>query len=141
MPFCPTCESNSRVGAHSFHKDHLVRQIIGLKQNYFIVSRQCICYDCKIKHDQLKNEMMLLDGNVNTTKLPQHIFMGYNEETLSLLPYGYGLHFPAFLSHRSGLDKGIIDLMRPLVDTGTRLHSFYQLLKELHTEKYYALMI
>ena len=63
--------------------------------------------------------------------------MGYNKETVSLLPNGYGLYFPSFLSHRSGLDKSVLDLMRPLFDNGLRVEAFYNLLKELHTKEYY----
>jgi hypothetical protein len=38
-----------------------------------------------------------------------YTFMGYNHLSLPLLPYGIGACFPAFLTHRSGLDKQVSD--------------------------------
>lgn len=84
---------------------------------------------------------MLLDRNIDKLKLLQYIFIGYNNKTLNLLLYRYRLQFPIFLSHRSRLDKEIINLLWPLIDSGTRLNSFYNLLKELYIKKYYSKII
>ena len=51
-----------------------------------------------------------MDKDDNARKV-QHIFMGNKDETIALLPYGYGLYFPEILSYRSGFDKSVIDLM------------------------------
>ena len=67
--------------------------------------------------------------------------MDYNNETLSLLPHGCSLQFPAFLIWKSGLDKMVLDLIQPLVDCGTRINVFHKLLKELHEEEYYYNLI
>ena len=54
MPFFPFCETNKHVGTHSFHEKHPARRIEDLKRNYFIMSRQHTCHECKRKHEQEK---------------------------------------------------------------------------------------
>jgi hypothetical protein len=39
--------------------------------------------------------------------------MGCNTDVLTWLPDGKGGEFPAFLTHESGLDNLIVDLMQP----------------------------
>ena len=87
--------------------------------------------------------MGLSANNANNNRLQEksHTFMGYNQKSLPLLPYGYGTHFPAFLTHRSGVDIALIDLMRPLVDSGCRIESLHNLVKELYFKNYSKLMI
>ena len=46
----------------------------------------------------------------------QYTFMGWEQRSIAYLPFGYGEYFPAFLTYRSGVDKGVIHLMRPLFD-------------------------
>ena len=62
--------------------------------------------------------------------------MGWNKKSLDLMPYGYGEKFPAFLTHRAGVDKILLDIMRPAFDKGMRPHAFAGLLLELHSKKY-----
>ena len=50
--------------------------------------------------------------------------MGYIEETMSLLPNCYNLYFPAFLNHKNGVDKTIVDFKRPLIDNRIRVSAF-----------------
>ena len=52
------------------------------------------------------------------------------------LPYGHGDLFPAFFTHRSGVDKDIIDLMRPLFNKGVRPEAFSTILLELQSKEY-----
>ena len=59
-----------------------------------------------------------------------------NPECLPLYPFGRGDHFPAFLTHRGGVKKSIIDLMRPLFNCGVKPNRFANLLKELHAKKH-----
>ena len=89
----------------------------------------------------MRNDALVIDGNIEKTKLKQFIFMGHNKETISLLPNGHGLQFPAFLTHKNGVDKTIIDLMRPLVDNGVRISAFATAIKELHCKEYFKKMI
>jgi len=51
-------------------------------------------------------------------KVRPYTFMSYNAMSVALLEDGLGEYFPAYLSHRSGCDKCVIDLMRPLFDKG-----------------------
>ena len=55
--------------------------------------------------------------------------------TIDLLPNGCGFFFPVIVSHRSVLDKSVIDRMKPLFDNRLHVESFYKLLKELHTKE------
>ena len=50
----------------------------------------------------------------------QYTFMAWDQRILPLYADGRGSEFPAFLTKRSGVDLGIIDLCRPLIDKGTR---------------------
>ena len=38
--------------------------------------------------------------------------MGWDTESLVLMPHGYGDLFPAFLTPRAGVDKAVLDWMR-----------------------------
>ena len=75
-----------------------------------------------------------MDKDDNARKV-QHIFMGNKDETIALLPYGYGLYFPEILSYRSSNDKSVIDIVTPLFDNGLHVEAFYKLLKELCTKE------
>ena len=44
MPFCGACRSNENVGAHGFRDNHFSRTVIGLKENYYLISRRYICH-------------------------------------------------------------------------------------------------
>ena len=66
----------------------------------------------------------------------QYTFMGYNSKVLRSFPFGFEQEFPAFLTHRAGVDLSIIDLMRPLFDKGVRPTALSDLLLELHAKKY-----
>ena len=62
--------------------------------------------------------------------LEAHTLIGHDQRSLPLLLYGYGMKFPAFLTHRSGVDVNMIDLIRPLIESGFRINSVHKLLKE-----------
>jgi len=70
-----------------------------------------------------------------------YTFMGYNHRSLMLLPYGLGASFPAYLTHHSGLDKQVIDLMVSLFDKGIRPESLSSTLLELHSKRYWRLFL
>jgi hypothetical protein len=69
-------------------------------------------------------------------KKVQCTFMGHNSDVLTQLPDGKGDEFPAVLAHQSGLDKIIVELMRPLHDKGLRPHALLDTLMELHSKKH-----
>ena len=135
---CPTCNSSDRVGPHCWHQNHIGRRVIGLENCYFVLSRRYICLDCRDTHHDrvraasavLNQEPILID---DTTEDAPYTFMGYDRAVLTQLPHGRGDEFPAFFMHRSGVDKRIISLMRPLFNYGVRPDSFAKMLLELHT--------
>ena len=63
----------------------------------------------------------------------QYSFMGFDQHSIAYLPFGYGEYFPAFLTYRSGVDKGVIHLMRPLFDAGVRLLTVMSQNCKVHT--------
>ena len=120
MPCCPNCCSNGEVGFHGWRDSHHGRRITNMNTNYFVLSRRYVCHDCQASAMLVKKAAMLIfedhgmqvieddDHNI----FPSYTFMGWDKASLSYLPYGYGDIFPAFLTHRSGVDKHIVDLMR-----------------------------
>ena len=117
MPCC----SNGKMGFHGWRDSHHGRRITDMNTNYFALSRRYVCHGCKASAMLVKKEAMLIledhgmqvieeddDHNI----FPSYTFMGWYKASLSYLPYGYGDIFPAFLTHRSGVDKHIVDLMR-----------------------------
>ena len=62
--------------------------------------------------------------------------MGWNAASNNLLPYSKGDEFPAFLTWRAAVDKGLIDLMRPLFDFGVRPEQFSNLILEQHAKEH-----
>ena len=63
-------------------------------------------------------------------------FMGWNKQSLPLLADGRGDLFPAFSTRKAGVDKLLIDMMRPLFDSGIRPEKFSDILLELHSKKH-----
>ena len=66
----------------------------------------------------------------------QYNFMGWNSQSLPLLPLGRGTEFPAFLSWKAGLGRTVVDMMRPLFDKGFKPESFSNMILELHTAEF-----
>lgn len=141
MPCCPNCKTNKDVGVHGFHDKHFGRMIVGLHENYYAISRRYNCRCCKQKRAELKRavevyaEQSEVNVSVGEVKL-RYTFMGWNSQSLPLFPDGRGDEFPAFLTWKAGVDKELIDLMRPLFDAGVRLERFSKLLLELHSKRH-----
>ena len=57
------------------------------------------------------------------------------------LPRCVGLHFPAILTRKLGLDTSIIDLMRPSLDAGMKVNAFRDMIAELHSKEHLRLAI
>jgi hypothetical protein len=62
--------------------------------------------------------------------------MGYNLMPRCRLPFGLGLSFPAFFTHRSAVDMSVIDVMRAFFDKGIQPESFAESMLELHSKKH-----
>jgi hypothetical protein len=68
-------------------------------------------------------------------------FMGWDSESLPHMAYGRGERFPAILSHRSGVDKGLLNLLRAVINRGVRPETFSDIITELHSLDYFGQMI
>jgi hypothetical protein len=121
MPCCPTCESNIAVRPHCWRDNHFGRRVCDLGTHYFAMSRRYICRTCQAQADDLADD-------------EHYTFMGWNRKSLELLPFGYGDEFPAHLTWKGGVDKQILDLMRPLFNKGFRPESFSRTMLELHSK-------
>ena len=79
------------------------------------------------------SEILLSVKEVNGNRIQDKsfTFMVHNQKLLPLLLCVYGMYLPSFLMHRSGEEIALVYLMRPLVDSGCRIESFYKLAKEL----------
>ena len=155
MPKCPVCRSSEHVGNNGFRDNHYGRRVVALDHDYYCLSRRYRCRACEQKAKEQKAEELKkkaedaagatpgLEVVVHVTEtvkpLEEHryTFMAWNRTTLELYPYGYGSEFPAFLTHRAGVDRIIVDLMRPLFDKGLRPHALADTILELHAKQYH----
>ena len=53
IPFCPTCKSDENVKKHGFNKTHIAREVVGLTENYFVMTRRYRCSCCLDKRREL----------------------------------------------------------------------------------------
>lgn len=126
-PPCVSCKSNSRVARHRCFQRCPSRVVVGIERTYHIMTWQYICHGCK-QWNKEKGD--------SSEQGRQYTFMGYNTDVLPRIPDGIGEQFPAVLTYRSGLDKKVIRLLRPLLDHGMRPEAISNLLLELHSLKY-----
>jgi hypothetical protein len=139
MPSCPCCKSKSRVTIHGFQPKHYGRIVVGLAETYYIISRRYRCEGCREKNEALKRSIRLAfqSGSVvEIEKSHQYTFMAWNDHSLPLLPRSLSLEFPAFLTHKSGIDKEVLNIMFPLINKGVRPQAISDMLLELHSKKY-----
>eukprot|EP00956_Cyclotella_meneghiniana_P003609 scaffold4428_cov57-Cyclotella_meneghiniana.AAC.1 len=138
-PFCPTCKCNSHVSIRACHSNHIGRLIIGLTQNYHVLTVQYKCGQCEEKKKQLVREAIATaaaTGEPQPKVKYQYTFMGWDPESLPLTAYGCGDEFPALLSPRAGIDKTLVDMMRAEFDKGTRPEAFSNMILELHAKEH-----
>ena len=142
MPCCPNCKRNSSVGAHAFRDNHFGRVVVNLTESYYVVSRRYICHDCKRNAQQTKKDIedSAQEKGFNVVASASadlnYTFMGWDKRILPLFENGRGALFPAFLTWRAGVDKSVIDFMRPLYDAGVRPERLSDLLLELQSKKF-----
>ena len=144
-PVCPNCDTNCNVSFHAWRSNHYGRKIIGMKENYFTLSRRYKCSKCYEDHIKWKSDIQRVATEQGAriefvgdeqAQSKNYTFMAWNSRSLQMMPYSYGEKFPAVLSHRSGLDKLVVDLMRPLFDKGVRPEALSNVLLELHSKQY-----
>jgi len=142
MPCCPNCKiGHPRVGPHGFRDNHAGRVVVHLKETYYVISRRYICHECK---REVKKAKQVLEQNAAERGLEcemkdserNYTFMGWDKRILPLFKRGKGELFPAVLSWKAGVDKLLVDLMRPLLDGGFRPERFSDLLLELHSKEF-----
>lgn len=145
LPPCVECHSAAEVGPHAFRENHFGRRICGLNTHYFAMSRRYCCSGCKQNAMEVKQAakeraeaagLSIKEMQESADAKPQYTFMGYDARSRARLPHGYGDEFPAFLTHRGGVDLLVIDLMRPLFNKGLRPEACSATLLELHTKAY-----
>ena len=140
MPPCPICKTSERVGFHCWRNNHPGRRICAMDTHYFAISRRYKCHTCAGQAAAMKAAAVAAaavaapslavveaDGEVDDAALDDeealyYTFMAWHQASRPLLPFWYGDEFPAFLTHRSGLDLAVLDLQRPLFDAGVRLN-------------------
>ena len=137
MPFCACCRQNNKVKVHGWRDNHFGRVVIALYGHYYVVSRRYRCVGCLEAivgaRQVAENAGAAVEEDFSEK---QYTFMGYNEESRELLPFGFGNDFPAFFTHRCAVDKTVIDLMRPLFVRGIRPSQMRDLLLELATKQH-----
>ena len=138
-PPCPCCKSARRVGVHAWRDNHFGRRICDLTSHYFVMTCRYICHACQQDHAQVKAAAVRAGLQISDDPMvpPPYTFMGYDAGSTALLPHGHGLTFPAYLTHRGGVDKIIVNLMRPCFDGGLRPHGMSRMLLELHTQEHH----
>lgn len=145
MPACGKCCSNSQVGNNGFQNNHFGRRVVALDHDYYCLSRRYRCKKCEGKMKEIKKriEERAVEYNIAIhveTEIHdqrKYTFMAWNRKTLELYPHGIGLKFPAFLTHKSGVDRLLLDTMRPLFDKGLRPGALADTILELHAKRYH----
>ena len=131
-PPCPTCKSDKDVSSWGFNSDHVARLVIGLKENYYVMTRRYKCSGCEKR--KLELEKGLQTGE--KVKLPKYTFMGWDPKSLPLMAFGCGDEFPAFLTWKAALDMSLVDMMRAEFAKGIRPETFSNSILEYHAKHY-----
>jgi len=144
MPACPNCKCNSKVQLHA-HADvrDFGRRVTAEHTHYYVASRRYKCTKCEAQAAASKAAALAMKaargraaaGRVSVEMVSQ-TFTGYNSVSLDLLPHGWGELFPAFLTKRAGLDKGLVYLMELLLPAGIRANKLAKIIRALHTVRH-----
>ena len=131
-PFCPTCHRDDDVKSWGFNTEHVARLVIGVTENYYIMTRRYKCTGCERKKKELEDSLQPGEK----VKPPKYTFMGWNPESLPPMAFGCGDEFPAVLSWKAGLDKTLVDMMRSQFVKGVRPETFSDNILEWHAKNY-----
>lgn len=71
----------------------------------------------------------------------KHTFNGYDEGLMNRLDLSLQSEFPAVLTHRSGVSKDLVKMMRPAFQNGVGPHRLTTMLRIMHTERYDELQL
>lgn len=120
---CPHCADNQTIV-----KDWpMPRRVISLTNVYYILCRRYECKKCKSK----KRSCIDTIETFNST----------HPKVISKMPSHFQLEFPALLTHRSGLDLTLINLMRTCFVNGFGPDLFKKLIRENHVRSYHEKML
>ena len=118
---CPTC-GGTNVTENGW-PPHPGRRVVSTHSHYFIMTKRYVCPECN-------------ERSIQTKTKNRSGFMGWNSEVLKNMPFYIIQTFPAFLTHRAGVDKKLLDWFRPLVNCGVRPEQISRILLEMHTKEY-----
>ncbi|KAJ7146921.1 hypothetical protein C8R44DRAFT_845839 [Mycena epipterygia] len=104
---CIFCEKDT-MGDDGWNSNPVARRVVSLDSCYYILTKRLRCGLCR------KGCNM------------------YDEKILAQLPVHLRNEFPAFLTHRSGIDKNLLTLIRSGIAQGLTPHSWERILQELH---------
>ena len=130
MPPCPNCKCASHVRQYSF-PEWPARRVFTQTGHYYIMTRRFACDVCCQAAADIEKK----------ADKPSQTFMGWDSRSLPHMAYGRGERFPAHLSHRSGIDKKMMHLLRALLNRGIRPGTFADIITELHSIEYFEQMI
>ncbi|KAJ7903051.1 hypothetical protein B0H13DRAFT_1474352, partial [Mycena leptocephala] len=105
---CPFCKTKP-LGPSGRNSNPVARRVVDLDSYYYILARRL-----KYRHSC------------------QRSFNPYDEKILDQLPVHLQNEFPAFLTHRSGIDKKLVTLLRSGIAHGLTSHAWEQILRELN---------
>ena len=111
MPFCPTCKRNTHVKSHGFNSNHIGRLIIGLKQNYYIITQRYKCLSCEARKKELQNELQRNDPQTKEKVKLKYTFMVWDHDSLPLQLHDRRDEFPVFFTWQAGLNLTLIDMI------------------------------
>eukprot|EP00158_Paraphelidium_tribonemae_P000260 Partr_v1_DN20651_c0_g1_i1_m38014 putative NA len=109
---CHRCRQSNSVTHSGWPNNPVARRVIGECQSYYIMTCQYHCSACNVR------------------------FLGHMPEVVKLLPPWVQSLFPAYLTHRSGLDKRVVRLMMSAFDEGFGPGPLAEYLRECHHEEY-----
>ncbi|KAJ7725545.1 hypothetical protein B0H16DRAFT_1781847 [Mycena metata] len=111
---CPFCKSGKMTGS-GWNANPVARRIVDLDSTYYILSKRIKCrHGCKKSCSMYHDEVL--------AQFPEHL---RNEFPETKAP-------AAFLTHRSGIDKKVMTLIRSGISQGLTSHGWERILRELH---------
>jgi len=126
LPCCPNCKNADKVKTFSF-PEWPGRRVFTLESCYYVMTRRYKCGAC-VETATLQSDR---------AQKPSQTFMGWNKHSLPRNNFGRGSYFPAYLTHRSGVDKSLLSLLRALIPRGIRPETtFSDILTEMHSKRY-----
>jgi hypothetical protein len=122
-----------------WNTDPVARRIVGMVQNYYIITKRVWC-----KKDQKIKKSAQTVGIEESSDDDQQRETGgcgmswqlYDPEILQQLNPGLVEEFPAFLTHRSGIDKKLMALIRAGVASRVSTNAWSNILRELHVREH-----